>query len=155
MTVTRIGIISDTHGLLRPEAVEALQGSEYIIHAGDIGKGEIIETLSQIAPVTAVHGNIDKGETRARHPHDAVLQVGECFIYTLHIIGDLKIDPVAAGFQVVVYGHSHKPAMDRKKGVLYLNPGSAGARRFSLPVTVAMLTISDDGVEAEIVELSV
>jgi putative phosphoesterase len=153
--VTRIGIISDTHGLLRAEAVEALQGSEYIVHAGDIGKKEIMETLSAIAPVTAVHGNIDKGELRSTYPHDAVLQIDDCHIYVLHIIDELKIDPVAAGFQVVVYGHSHKPAIEWKDQVLYLNPGSAGPRRFSLPVTVAMLTISEEGVHADIVQLPV
>lgn len=151
--VTRVGIISDTHGLLRPEASAALQGSEFIVHAGDIGKAEIIEALSEIAPVTAVHGNIDKGETRALYPHDAVLQVSGCYIYILHIIDELKIDPVAAGFQVVVYGHSHKPAIDRKDGVLYVNPGSAGPRRFSLPVAVATLTISESGIDAEILDL--
>ena len=153
--MTKVGIISDTHGLLRPEAAEALQGSEFIIHAGDIGKGEIIESLSEVAPVTAVYGNIDKGETRSLYPHDAVLQVRGCYIYVLHIIDELNIDPDAAGFQVVVYGHSHKPAIERKNGVLYVNPGSAGPRRFSLPVTVARLTVSDDGVDAEILELSI
>ena len=153
--MTKVGIISDTHGLLRPEAAEALQGSEFIIHAGDIGKGEIIESLSEVAPVTAVYGNIDKGETRSLYTHDAVLQVRGCYIYVLHIIDELNIDPDAAGFQVVVYGHSHKPAIERKNGVLYVNPGSAGPRRFSLPVTVARLTVSDDGVDAEILELSI
>ena len=153
--MTKVGIISDTHGLLRPEAAEELQGSEFIIHAGDIGKGEIIESLSEVAPVTAVYGNIDKGETRSLYTHDAVLQVRGCYIYVLHIIDELNIDPDAAGFQVVVYGHSHKPAIERKNGVLYVNPGSAGPRRFSLPVTVARLTVSDDGVDAEILELSI
>lgn len=153
--MTKVGIISDTHGLLRPEAVDALKGSDFIVHAGDIGKGEIIDALSTIAPVTAVHGNIDKGETRALYPHDAVLQTGGCYIYVLHIIDELKIDPQAAGFQVVVYGHSHKPFMERKDGVLYLNPGSAGPRRFSLPVTVAMLTIDEGKVNAEILELAI
>ena len=153
--MTRVGIISDTHGQIRPQALDALQGSEYIIHAGDIGKGAIIEALQEIAPVTAVHGNIDKAEVRALYPSDAVLQLGSRFVYVLHIIDDLRIDPVAAGFQVVVYGHSHKPAMHRKDGVLYLNPGSAGPRRFSLPVSVAMLQISDTGIDAEILELAI
>lgn len=151
----KVGVISDTHGLLRPEAVDALQGSDFIVHAGDIGKGDIIEALSQIAPVTAVHGNIDKGETRSRYPQDAVLQVADCYIYVLHIIDELKIDPLAAGFKVVVYGHSHKPAMESRDDVLYLNPGSAGPRRFSLPVSVAMLSIDEDGIDAVIHELSV
>lgn len=151
--MSRVGIISDTHGLLRPEAVKALQGSDFIVHAGDIGSGEIIEALSTIAPVTAVHGNIDKGETRSLYPHDAVLQAGESYLYVLHIIDELKIDPVAAGFQVVIYGHSHKPAIERKESVLYVNPGSAGPRRFSLPVTVARLTISETGIDADILEL--
>ena len=149
----RIGVISDTHGLLRAEALEALQASDVIIHGGDIGKGDIIETLSDIAPVSAVHGNIDKGETRALYPHDAVVEIDGCYIYVLHIIDELKIDPVAAGFQVVVYGHSHKPAIERKEGVLYVNPGSAGPRRFSLPVSVAMLTLDNGKIEAQIVEL--
>ena len=152
--MTKVGIISDTHGQIRPQALDALAGSEFIVHAGDIGKGRIIEALQEIAPVTAVHGNIDKGEVRALYPHDAVLQVGDSFVYVLHIIDELRIDPVAAGFQVVVYGHSHKPAMHRKDGVLYLNPGSAGPRRFTLPVTVATLQISDTGVDAEILELA-
>ncbi len=152
--MTGIGIISDTHGLLRPEAVEALGGCDFIVHAGDIGNGEIIETLAKIAPVTAVYGNIDKGETRSLYPHDAVLQASGCNIYVIHIIDELKIDPVAAGFQVVVYGHSHKPEIKRQGSVLYVNPGSAGPRRFSLPVTVAMLTVTEGGADAEILELS-
>ncbi|MGQ7846429.1 metallophosphoesterase family protein [Granulosicoccus sp. 3-233] len=153
--VIRVGVISDTHGLLRPEALDALQGVEHIIHAGDIGKGDIIEALSAIAPVTAVHGNIDKGEIRSLYPHDAVLPIAGHHVYVLHILDELKIDPAAAGFQVVVYGHSHKPAMERKADVLYLNPGSAGPRRFSLPVTCAVLCISDAGVDAEILHLAV
>lgn len=153
MLATRVGIISDTHGLLRPEAVVALQGSEFIVHAGDIGSGKIIETLSEIAPVTAVHGNIDKDETRSLFPSDAVLAVRGCHIYVLHIIDELKIDPVAAEFQVVVYGHSHRPVIERRGSVLYVNPGSAGPRRFSLPVTVAMLNIGEDGIDAHILKL--
>ncbi len=153
MVMTRVGIISDTHGLLRPEAVEALQGSEFIVHAGDIGSAEIIEELSEIAPVTAVHGNIDKDETRSLYPHDAVLKVSGCHIYVLHIIDELKIDPAAAEFQVVVFGHSHKPVIERKGSVLYVNPGSAGPRRFSLPVTVATLIVGDDGFDAHILRL--
>ncbi len=135
--------------------MEALKGSEFIVHAGDIGMGEIMGPLSEIASVTAVHGNIDKGDTRFLYPHDAVLQINGRYIYVLHIIDELKIDPVEAGFQVVVYGHSHRPLIKRKEGVLYVNPGSAGPRRFSLPVTVAMLTVGEGGVDAEILELSV
>lgn len=153
--VTRVGIISDTHGLLRPEAVDALRGSDFIVHAGDIGNGEIISRLAEVAPVTAVYGNIDKGEARSLYPHDAVLQVKGCDLYVLHIIDDLNIDPEAAGFQVVVYGHSHKPVIEQKGSVLYLNPGSAGPRRFSLPVTVATLAVREDKLTARIVELRV
>lgn len=151
----RIGVISDTHGLLRPEAIDALQGSDYIIHAGDIGKQDIIDTLSAIAPVTAVHGNIDKGELAGRYQSNAVLNVEDVCIYMLHIIEDLNLDPVAAGFQVVVTGHSHKAKIDYSGGVLYLNPGSAGPKRFSLPVTVATLLIDGTQVQAVITELSV
>lgn len=151
----RIGIISDTHGLLRPEALAALQGSDVILHAGDIGPQQIIDDLTTIAPVTAVHGNVDKGDMRLRYPHDQVLQVEAVELYMLHILDDLSLDPAAAGFQVVVYGHSHKPDMEHRDGVLYLNPGSAGPRRFSLPVTVALMTVDGHSVDAEIVHLPI
>ena len=151
----RIGVISDTHGLLRPEAIEALQGSDFIVHAGDIGKQNIIDALSEIAPVTAVRGNIDKGEFEDQFPNNEVLKVEESYIYILHIKEDLNLDPVAAEFQVVVTGHTHNPKIEKADGVLYLNPGSAGPRRFSLPTTIAILEVKGADVSAEIIELSV
>ena len=151
----KVGVISDTHSLLRPEVIEALRGSDFIIHAGDIGKQHIIDTLSDIAPVTAVRGNIDKGEFGAQYAKDQVLKVEETYIYILHIIQDLNLDPVAAGFQVVVTGHTHKPLIEHKEGVLYLNPGSAGPKRFSLPTTIATLTIEGSQASVNLIEFSV
>lgn len=150
-TIT-VGVISDTHGLLRPEAIDALQGSDYIVHGGDIGKQSVIDSLAEIAPVTAVRGNVDKGELASLYPHDEVLQVDNFFIYTIHIIDELNLDPAAAGFHVVVYGHSHKSKIETKNGVLYLNPGSAGPRRFSLPITLAKLTIHGTQIDAVITD---
>ena len=151
----KVGVISDTHGLLRPEAIEALRGSDFIIHGGDIGKQEIIENLSEIAPVTAVHGNIDKGELKEQYSKDQVLKVEDAYIYVLHIKKELNLDPIAAEFQVVVTGHTHKPKIEEISGVLYVNPGSAGPKRFSLPITVATLVVEGAGVTAEIIELKV
>ena len=151
----KVGVISDTHGLLRPEALAALQGSDFIIHAGDIGKQEIIKSLSDIAPVTAVHGNVDKGALKYLYQKDEVLKVEEAHLYVLHIKEELNLDPVAAEFQVVITGHTHKPKIEEKSGVLYLNPGSAGPKRFTLPVTVATLVVEGERVTAEIVELDV
>jgi len=126
-----IGVISDTHGLLRPEAIEALRGSEHIIHAGDVGSPEILEKLSTIAPVTAVRGNIDKGKWSRKLPETDALELGGSSIYVLHDLAQLDLKPKAAGFAVVVSGHSHVPKQETRDGVLYLNPGSAGRRRFS------------------------
>lgn len=151
--MTTVGIISDTHGLLRQEALDALQGSDYIVHGGDIGKQSVIDRLQEIAPVTAVRGNVDNGELAARYPHDSVLTIGQTSIYAIHILADMTIDPAAAGYQVVVYGHSHKPSIETRNGVLYLNPGSAGPGRFSLPVTVIRLTIQESEINAELVDL--
>lgn len=148
-----IGIISDTHGLVRPEAVAALSGCDQIIHAGDIGTYLVIEKLSLIAPVSAIKGTIDNGEWSAAFPNDTVVAVKNKFIYVLHNLNDLDLDPVAAGFDVIVSGHSHKPSIKESDGVLYLNPGSAGPRRFKLPITVAMLNISEEKVKAEIVDI--
>jgi len=139
---TVVGLISDTHGLLRPEALAALAGVERIIHAGDIGGPEILESLRQIAPLEGVRGNNDKGSWARAVPASATLQVGGVWIHVLHDIKELDLDPVAAGLQVVVAGHSHKPAVTERDGVLYVNPGSAGPRRFSLPVTVGFLEIA-------------
>jgi uncharacterized protein len=137
-----IGLISDTHGLLRDEALDVLEGSELIIHAGDVGKPEVLTELRQLAPVVAVKGNIDKGSWTSELPSTAVVEAGPVIIYVLHDIAELDLDPVAAGFQVVVSGHSHSPSRAERSGILYVNPGSAGPRRFKLPVTVARLDLA-------------
>lgn len=149
----RVGLISDTHGLFRPEAKAAMTGCGYIVHAGDIGDATILTKLSAIAPVTAVRGNNDKGAWAKAVPLSKVLQVGEIFIYVLHDLAELDLEPAAAGFQVVVSGHSHHPLIQKRKGVLYVNPGSAGPRRFKLPIAVAELHISGTTVNAQILEL--
>ena len=136
-----IGLISDTHGLLRQEALAALRGSDLIIHAGDVGESTILEQLGAIAPVVAVRGNIDKAAWAARLQMTAVVETGAAIIYVLHDIHDLDLDPAIAQFDIVVSGHSHKPAKNVQSGVLYVNPGSAGPRRFRLPVTVARLNL--------------
>lgn len=155
-----VGVISDTHGLLRDEAVAALEGSDLILHAGDVGGSEILERLSRIAPVAVVRGNTDHGEASAMWAEREVVPLTGgttgVLAYMLHDIDRLDLDPAAAGFSVVVYGHSHRPAMERREGVLYFNPGAAGHRRFALPVTVGRLLVGDDGaVSGEIVELPV
>lgn len=150
-----VGVISDTHGLLRPQAVEALRGSELIVHAGDIGSPEVVERLSGMAPVVAIRGNVDTGDWAEKFPADEVVDVQGKHIYVLHNLNEIDLDPVAAGFDVVVSGHSHKPAVHNKDGVLYLNPGSAGPRRFKLPIAVARLDITSKGVEAHVLELVV
>lgn len=149
----RVGLISDTHGLLRPEAVAFLRGSAHIVHGGDIGHAGILAELASLAPVTAVRGNNDRGPWAEAVKEREVVQVGEIYIYVVHDIAALDLDPVAAGFQVVVSGHSHKPSVAERDGVLYVNPGSAGPRRFTLPVAVAELTIVGNSVRARLVEL--
>jgi putative phosphoesterase len=149
----RIGLLSDTHGLLRPEAKAFLKGSDYIIHAGDIGDPKILEELALIAPVTAVRGNNDKGIWAGMLPVNDCLKVGEVFIYVLHDLAELEIETVAKGVQIVVTGHSHKPLVYDHEGVLYVNPGSVGPRRFKLPITVAEAIVSGRSVSARIVEL--
>jgi putative phosphoesterase len=134
--MTVLGVISDTHGLLRPEAVEGLRGVSRILHAGDVGTPEVLAALNGIAPVTAVRGNVDHGSWAARLPTSEVVEVEGISIYILHILAELDLKPEAAGFGIVVYGHSHVPSSEIKNGVLYFNPGSAGPRRFKLPVTV-------------------
>jgi putative phosphoesterase len=149
----RVGLISDTHGLLRPEAKAFLQGSDYIVHGGDIGEAVILEELAAIAPVTAVRGNNDRGPWAEQLGEFEFLQVGEVFIYAIHDLAQLQIDPSAAGVRVVVSGHSHKPRVQELGGVLYVNPGSSGPRRFTLPVAVGELIVTGSSVSARIVEL--
>jgi uncharacterized protein len=150
-----VGVISDTHGLLRPEALAALRGSDYIIHAGDIGDPAILSKLAEIAPVTAVRGNCDHGDWAGKIPETEVLEVGGVSIYVLHVLEKLDLKPGAAGFAAVIFGHSHIPKQEIRNGVLYFNPGSAGPRRFNLPVTVGRLTLHADQVRGEIVDLAV
>ncbi|MFQ5960012.1 MAG: metallophosphoesterase family protein [Candidatus Methylomirabilales bacterium] len=150
-----VGVISDTHGLLRPEAVTELEGSELIIHAGDIGDPEILKELKRIAPVIAVRGNSDKGGWANELPETEVVSIGEVHVYVLHDMYALDLDPVAAGFAAVITGHSHRPKVEEKEGVVFLNPGSAGPRRFNLPVSLARLHIGDGRLDTEIVELDV
>jgi hypothetical protein len=148
-----IGLISDTHGLLRREALDALKGSDLIIHAGDVGKPEIIERLREIAPVVAVRGNIDKGVWASDLPITAVAEAGSSLIYVLHDIAQLDLNPAAAQFHVVVSGHSHRPGHTERDGVLYVNPGSAGPRRFQLPITVARLHLRQSRGTVEYLDL--
>ena len=150
-----IGVISDTHGLLRPEAIEALRGSEHIIHAGDVGSPEILDKLSAIAPVTAVRGNIDKAVWSRKLPETQVLELGGISIYVLHDRAKLDLNPKAAGFAVVVSGHSHVPKQETCDGVLYFNPGSAGPQRFKLPVSLGRLILEDGGVRGELLHFRV
>ncbi len=149
------GVISDTHGLLRPEAVAALQGVGQILHAGDVGTIRVLEGLREVAPVTAVRGNIDRGVLAAELPRTAVVEVGGLLLYLLHDLQELDLDPAAADLAAVVSGHSHRPTIGRQKGVLLVNPGSAGPRRFDWPVSVALLQVHGGTVEAQIIELEV
>ena len=149
----RIGLISDTHGLLRPEALEALRGSERIVHAGDIGDPRILDALGAIAPLIAVRGNNDRGAWAARLPSVAHVSVAGVQLLVIHDLAQLERDPAAEGIGVVVAGHSHRPSIERRDGVLYVNPGSAGPRRFHLPIAVAMLEIAAARIEARAIEL--
>ncbi len=150
-----VGLISDTHGLLRPEALDLLRGSDFIVHAGDIGDPGIVTELARLAPVVAVRGNVDKAAWAQSIPSTDVLEVGgAAFLYVLHNIEDLDIDPAAAGFHAVVFGHSHQPGVRWKDGVLYVNPGSAGPRRFSLPISVGRLLVDAGTVSAELIEIA-
>jgi putative phosphoesterase len=152
-TTLRLGVISDTHGLLRPEAVKALRGCDLIIHAGDVGASAVIDGLRAIAPTHAVRGNIDSGSWAVPLDATALVDVGPHLFYVLHNIADLDLDPPSAGFAAVVFGHSHQPSIETRDGVLWLNPGSAGPRRFRLPVTLARVAVTGMELKAEIVEL--
>ena len=151
----RVGVISDTHGLLRPQALAALAGSDYIVHGGDIGNAGILEQLAAIAPLTVVRGNNDRGPWAHAVPVTARLEVGSVLIYAVHDIATIDIDPAVAGAQVVIFGHSHRPLAQQRGPVLYLNPGSAGPRRFKLPISVARLDIEGSRVEARIITLDI
>ena len=151
----KVGVISDTHGLLRPEAVELLQGSEHIIHAGDIGSAEIIPALEKIAPVTAIRGNVDTQAWARRFAETEVVELGGLHIYVIHDANALDLNPKAAGFAAVISGHSHQPKQEMKDGVLYFNPGSAGPRRFKLPVSVGRMEITGGNLHAEILPIVV
>jgi putative phosphoesterase len=148
-----IGVISDTHALLRPEALAALQGSDRIIHAGDIGDAAILDRLSAIAAVTAVRGNVDRESWTKNIPETDVLEIDGVSIYVLHILDNLDLKPAPAGVSAVIYGHSHVPKQEVKDGVLYFNPGSAGPRRFKLPVTVGKLIVDAGKIRGEIIQL--
>jgi uncharacterized protein len=152
----RIGVVSDTHGLLRPEVALALNGVERVLHLGDVGAPSILKALEKIAPLTAVRGNVDRSGVCGRLPETDVLLLEGHYIYMLHNIETLHLDPAAAKFAAVLYGHSHRPSMKRNKGVLYFNPGSCGPRRFNLPVTVGLLTIEAGAApEAEVIDLGI
>jgi len=145
----KIGVIADTHGLLRPEVFSAFAGVEHILHAGDIGDPAILAALGQIAPVTAIRGNIDRTGTCAALPAEEYIALRQVNLYMLHDVHTLSLDPGAAGLSAVLFGHSHKPLLERRKGVLFFNPGAAGPRRFSLPITVGLLNITGDALQAE------
>lgn len=149
----RIGIISDTHGLLRPEAVAALKGCDRLIHAGDIGKAEVLDALRELAPLDAIRGNVDSGEWATDIPERLDLQLGGLRIHVLHDLKALELNPAAAGIAVVIAGHSHQPKIEQLDGVLYLNPGSAGRRRFTLPISLALLDIEDSQPRPQLVTL--
>ncbi len=149
-----IGVLSDTHGLLRPEVLPALAGVNHILHAGDIGKPEILDALREIAPVTAIRGNIDRSGPCAALPATEAVELSGHLFYLIHALPDLDLNPQAAGISAVIYGHSHKPSITWKNGVLYLNPGSAGPRRFSLPITLALLHLEDRVLRPELITLN-
>jgi uncharacterized protein len=150
-----VGVISDTHGLLRPEAVDSLRGVSLILHAGDVGKPEVLEALRRLAPTLVVRGNVDHGDWASRLPVSEIVQVGDHSFYMLHDIGEFDLDLPTAGFAAMIFGHSHQPSIETRGGVLFLNPGSAGPRRFKLPVSVAHIRVSGAGLDPEIVILNV
>jgi|SRR5271165_2170877 len=148
-----LGVISDTHGLLRPEALEALRGSDRILHAGDVGSRDILDHLRALAPVLAVRGNVDTQAWARKLPPTEVVETGGMSIYILHNLDELDLSPEAAGMQAIVYGHSHRPKMETRNGVLYFNPGSAGPRRFHLPVGIGRLIVEKEKIRGELIEL--
>jgi putative phosphoesterase len=150
---TLIGVLSDTHGLLRPELLTALANVDHILHAGDVGNPDILTALSSIAPVTAIRGNVDTHGPTSLLPATELIELSGCLIYMVHAREDLDLNPQAAGIAVVIYGHSHQPSIEHHHGVLYLNPGSAGPRRFNLPITYALLRIHNGQPQAEILPL--
>jgi putative phosphoesterase len=150
---SKIGVISDTHGILRPEALAALRDADHVIHAGDVGSPLILDQLHHIAPLTAVRGNIDSESWVCQLPKTAVVEIGSLHFYVLHNLSDLDLDPHTAGFSAVISGHSHRPVELWRDQVLYFNPGSAGPRRFTLPVTLGLLYVNGQKVSAEIVHL--
>lgn len=150
-----IGVIADTHNLIRSEALKALEGSHQIIHAGDVGRLEVLQELQAIAPVTAVRGNIDREVWALAMPRSRVVEIQGIRMYVLHDILKLDLDPAAAGFKAVISGHSHLPSLEYRQGVLFLNPGSAGPRRFKLPISIARIYIRNGDLEAELVELDI
>ncbi len=153
--IFRAGVISDTHGLARPEALAVLRGVDHILHAGDVGSPAVLEQLRQIAPLTAIRGNIDRDPWALSLPETAVAEVGDFTVYLIHNVSHLDLDPQEAGFAAVISGHSHQPHQEWRDGVLYLNPGSAGPRRFRLPIALGFLTIQGKTVSGEIVYLDV
>ena len=152
---TTVGVISDTHGVVRPEAIEALRGSELIIHAGDVGDPDVLERLRAIAPTVAVRGNVDNGPWAQTLPVSEVVRVGDVLLYVLHRLEDLDLDPKTAGFAAVIYGHSHQPSSETRDGILFLNPGSAGPRRFRLPVAIAKIRVVGTNLSPEFIHLRV
>ena len=151
----KVGVISDTHGLLRPEALEALRGADHLLHAGDVGDPHILDALWRLAPLTAIRGNIDRSGPCAALPETEAVVLDGHLLYLVHALADLDLQPEAAGISAVISGHSHKPLIETRAGILYLNPGSAGPRRFSLPITIAWLHAEPTGVRAEIVPLDI
>jgi putative phosphoesterase len=148
-----VGVISDTHGHMRPEIVRVFKGADLIVHAGDIGRGDILEALQEIAPVVAVRGNMDDVSWAFALPLNGFVEIDNVLLYVLHDISRLDFEPSAAGVKAVINGHSHRPSIERHKGVLYLNPGSAGPRRFKLPISVALLSVRGDSLDARLMDL--
>lgn len=151
----QVGVIADTHGLLRDEALHALRGADHIVHAGDVGDSLVLDRLAALAPLTAVRGNVDLDPWAGRLPRAADVEIGGAWIHVVHSLDDLDLDPAAAGIAAVIHGHSHEPSVVRRSGVLYVNPGSAGPRRFRLPVSLALLSVSTGGLGARLIRLPV